>query len=109
MQIIKFVIAAVASASAVHALPASGTTESKTEDKRAPQADYDGVRSLLLFIELTYLDLDTFTSCYLAWAFQNIPCTQGTSTAQSGGGDGKTCRIHDFGNGNAYAICPGHS
>ncbi|KAK8002348.1 hypothetical protein PG989_002067 [Apiospora arundinis] len=95
MQIIKFVIAAVASASAVHALPASGTTESKTEDKRAPQADYDGTCN--------------GTSCYLAWAFQNIPCTQGTSTAQSGGGDGKTCRIHDFGNGNAYAICPGHS
>ncbi|KAK8085911.1 hypothetical protein PG994_000885 [Apiospora phragmitis] len=72
MQITKLVIAAIASASAMHALPASGTTNAKIEDKRATQADYDG-------------------------------------TAQSGGGDGKTCRVHDFGNGNAYAICPGRA
>ncbi|KAK8092169.1 uncharacterized protein PG998_015182 [Apiospora kogelbergensis] len=93
MQIIKLVIAAIASTSAVCALPASGTTKAKIEDKRATQEDYDGECN--------------GTSCYLF--FQNIACTQGTSTAQSGGGDGKTCRVHDFGNGNAYAICPGRA
>ena len=43
MQITKLFLVAIASASAVHALPASGSTEAMTENKREAQADYDGV------------------------------------------------------------------
>ncbi|KAK7974314.1 hypothetical protein PG989_016162 [Apiospora arundinis] len=86
MQFTKLFIAIIASASAVHALPAV--------EERATDADYNGECN--------------GTKCNVWW--QDIPCQQGTSTKQSGGGDGKRCLVKNFGPGQkAYAICPGRN
>ncbi|KAK7973358.1 hypothetical protein PG996_007585 [Apiospora saccharicola] len=90
MQFFQLAVAALASASAVYAMPAPGTdTKAAAEKRSGPDVgECNG------------------TSCYIY--FQNIACTQGTSTKQSGAGDGTPCNVYNFGDGQAYAICPGH-
>ena len=88
MQIIKLVIAAIASTSAVCALPASGTTKAKIEDKRATQEDYDGVREFpiqaLISHELGYnifLLLTNYSEINRNATAQVATCSSKTSRA----------------------------
>ncbi|KAK7946167.1 uncharacterized protein PG986_010488 [Apiospora aurea] len=80
MQFSTLLVAAIASASAVYAVPAK-----QGEDPQSGACN-------------------GFSCNY---ALQNLDCTQGTSAKGDGGGDGKRCDVYNFGNGKAYAICPG--
>ncbi|KAK8103128.1 hypothetical protein PG984_016274 [Apiospora sp. TS-2023a] len=91
MQFFQIAVAALASASAVYAMPAPGTDTKAAAEKKRDDGLVQGVCD--------------GTSC--TYLFQDLPCTQGTSTKQSGGGDGTPCDVYDFGDGQAYAICPG--
>ncbi|KAK7946983.1 uncharacterized protein PG986_011304 [Apiospora aurea] len=87
MQFFKLALAVIASSSAVSAMPTSGTNDAHAVEKRADEGVCNG------------------TSCW--FRFQNIKCSKGTSTKQSGAGNGEYCQIHHFGHGKAYAVCPG--
>ncbi|KAK8023651.1 hypothetical protein PG993_011717 [Apiospora rasikravindrae] len=81
MQFFTLAVAAIASASAVYAVPAKQGQDPQSGACNGYSCNY---------------------------ALQNLPCTQGTSCASAdGGGDGKRCDVYNFGNGQAYAICPG--
>ncbi|KAK8070501.1 hypothetical protein PG997_010704 [Apiospora hydei] len=90
MQFSTLLVAAIASASAVYAVPAKQGEDPQAND---PNSDVPSKQACNGF------------SCN--YALQNLPCTQGTSAKGDGGGDGKRCDVYNFGNGKAYAICPG--
>ncbi|KAK8074223.1 hypothetical protein PG994_005122 [Apiospora phragmitis] len=91
MHFSKLAITAIASTSAVYALPKTGPIGTDIQGKRAADEVGSGACN--------------GDSCN--YLLQNIKCTQGTSAKADGGGDGKRCDVHNFGDGKAYAICPG--